>query len=105
GYRGWYETLRALIEPRARERLDALLGNPLAKPIRGDSADARPSDIETASRAMLAAPDEETLVWVLAGIPGSDRLDPIVSDFDPNHMDFGVLDLNPAQISSYAKAL
>jgi hypothetical protein len=55
---------------------------------------------------MLAAPEEETIGWVLRGIPGGDRLDPIVSDFVPGRtMDFTVLDLKPAQISSYSKAL
>ncbi len=106
GYRAWYETLRLPIEPRARERLDALVGNPSPWQIRGDPKVARPSDIETAARAMLAAASNEGMVeWVLAGIPGSDRLDPIVTDFDPSNMDFTVLDLTPAQISSYARAL
>ena len=54
---------------------------------------------------MLAAPDEATSAWALAGVPGRDRLDPLVSDFDPNKLDFTVLDLNPEQISNYAKAL
>jgi hypothetical protein len=104
-YRGWYDALRGPIEPRVRERLDALVGKPLAKQVRGDPTDARPSDIETAAWAMLAASDGATIGWVLRGIPGGNRLDPIVTDFDPNLMDFGVLDLKPAQVSSYAKAL
>jgi hypothetical protein len=104
-YRAWYDALRGPIEPRARESLDALVNNTATKQIRGDPKYARPSDIETAAQTMLATPDEETVGWILGGIPGHDRLDPIVSDFDPNNMDFTVLDLSPAQISSYAKAL
>ena len=107
GYRSWYDSLRPSVESRARERLDALVGRPSTGPTRGDPKNARPSDIETAARAMLLAAlsDEETITWVLGGIPGGDRLDPIVTDFDPNNMDFRVLDLFPAQMSSYAKAL
>jgi Caspase domain len=105
GYRAWFDQLRGLIEPRARESLDALVQNKTSQQIRGDPKEARPSDIETAARTMLTAPDEATITWVLAGVPGGDRLNPIVSDFDPNNLDFRVLDLSPAQISSYAKAL
>ncbi len=104
-YRDWYDALRGPIEPRMRERLDALIGNPLAKQDRGDPSDARPSDVETAAHSLLAAPDEATFAWVLQAIPGSDRLNPLVADFDPTKMDFQVLDLKPGQISSYAKAL
>jgi hypothetical protein len=106
GYRGWYDSLRLSIEPRARERVDALVGRPSTGQARGDPKNARPSDIETAGRVMLAAlSDKETVAWLLGGIPGRDRLDPIVTNFDPNNMDFSVLDLTPAQMSSYAKAL
>jgi Caspase domain len=105
GYRAWFDQLRGLIEPRARESLDALIQNKTNQQIRGDPKDARPSDIETAAGTMLTAPDEATIAWALAGVPSGDRLKPIVSDFDPNNLDFTVLDLNPGQISSYAKAL
>jgi hypothetical protein len=104
-YRAWFDQLRLLIEPRARENLDALVQSKTNQQIRSDPKDARPSDIETAAGTMLTAPDEATVTWVLAGVPGGDRLNPIVSDFDPNNLDFRVLDLNPGQISSYAKAL
>jgi hypothetical protein len=104
-YRAWYDALRDFIEPRERESLDTLVGNTTAKQIRGDPKDARPSDIEAAARTLFAAPDEKTVAWVLGGIPGGDRLHPVVSDFDPNNLDFTILDLNPQQISSYAKAL
>jgi hypothetical protein len=105
GYRAWYDELRVLIEPRVRENFDAVVGNTSNEQIRGDPKDARPSEIEAAAGAMLTAPDEGTIVWALAGVPGRDRLNPIVSDFDPNNLDFTVLDLNPGQISNYAKAL
>jgi hypothetical protein len=105
GYRAWFDELRELIEPRVREKLDALVQNTANQQIRGNPKDARPSDIETATGAALTAPTEDTIVWALAGVPGGDRLNPIVSDFDPNTLDFTVLDLNPGQISNYAKAL
>lgn len=104
-YRAWYDQLRALIEPRVREDLDALVLNPMNQQIRGDPRNARPSDIAAAAGTLLPTPDHATLIWALAGVPGGDRLDPLVSDFDPNKLDFTVLDLNPEQISNYAKAM
>jgi hypothetical protein len=105
GYRDWYDQLRTLIEPRAREELDALVLNRKSQQIRGDPRYARPSDIAAAAETLLVTPDEATLAWALAGVPGGDRLNPLVSDFDPNKFDLTVLDLNPEQISNYAKAL
>ena len=104
-YRAWYDDIRTLVEPRAREDLDALVLNENSQQIRGDPQNARPSDIVAASGTLLTSPSEATVSWVLAGVPGGDRLDPLVSDFDPNKLDFTVLDLNPEQISNYAKAL
>jgi hypothetical protein len=104
GYRGWYDGLRSGLDQRRRHNFDALAGSQ-AEGAPDLSGEIGPSDVARIAWTLLSDPDQEILVRVLQAIPGGDRHSPVIEKFDPNRMDFNILDLTTAQLKDYAAAL
>lgn len=106
GYRAWYEAVSGTLNAEARRQYDVLVGRASATTITWPLApEASPADTKFAAWTTLVQAHPPTLDWSFSAIPGADRLERISNTFDPNFLDFDVLDLSVTQIEDYLNAL
>ena len=106
GYRSWIDTTFAGLEPVAASRYATLLGaSDHFLPEIPTSDRVLTVDLLQAAWSALDPSSNYDLNAILARIPGHGREDPVDSPFDPNKLDFGVLDLTTEQLVRYAQVL
>ncbi|RIA46347.1 caspase domain-containing protein [Hephaestia caeni] len=104
GYRSWYETVAAGLEPSAAARYEVLLGT------RGSAASnvlnefSLPSDIAAAAWSAMARSQPIELDAILKHLP-VDFEEPLLTPFNPDKLDFNVLDRSVGDMEAFASAL
>ena len=105
-YRSWYDTISAGLAPDAAKRFNVLVGLAGPSPASQLGEQSRPSEVAFAAWAALAQNRPQDLDLVLKHLPGADRLvAPALGTFDPNRMDFTILDQTAKAMQSFAQAI
>lgn len=105
-YRSWYDSVSAGLEANAAKRYNILVGVGGPPPAAQLGDNPRPSEVAFAAWAALAQGRPQDLDIILQQLPGSGRLVSLaVSTFDPNYMDFTVLDQTVDGMQNFALAI
>jgi len=105
GYRAWYDGVRAGLDPVAAARYDVLLAAGGPRPVARLNDNSRPSEVAFAAWALLDDADGGQLDALFRYVLGADRIEPMLTPFAANDMDFNILDLLQSQLASHADAL
>ena len=104
GYRAWYDVVRASLDGEAAKRYDVLLGIPPDFVAFLDET-SQTSDVVRAGWAQLDSYDPQQLAEVIKRVPGPDDARKPLKKFDPQEMDFQILDKSPNELSEFADVL
>ncbi|MCC8985531.1 MAG: caspase family protein [Nitrospira sp.] len=105
GYRNWYDKFHDSLDPFHQSYYDVLISAGERNTHLKLDEESTSSEVAFAAWTLLDNPELTQIDAVLNHIIGSDRIAPLISQFNPNELDFGILDLTPNQISNYADAL
>ena len=106
GYRLWYDAVSAGLASTVAARYNILVGVAGPTPVSAFSDETRPADVEFAAWAAMVTERAQDFPSILARIPGAERLvSPAISAFNPNLLDFQILDRTVADMENFADAL